>query len=117
MGSVVSVCDSAETENVEKEEPVGEEEVPEEVEETPPPKDYGKNPEFWTSPPDPRFRSVNQSRTCYTRYNEYYKCKLEKDEESEECMFYKRCYETICPDEWIERWEEMREEGIWAGRY
>ena len=64
------------------------------------------------------------------------RCKLEKDEDSEECIFYKRCYESICPDEWvrrsislslfddgvyrqsqIERWEELREEGLWAGRY
>lgn len=56
MGSVVSVCDSTESATVvSKEEPVAEgeapveeaieEDAPEEVEDTPQPKDYGKNPE------------------------------------------------------------------------
>ncbi|CAD7704472.1 unnamed protein product [Ostreobium quekettii] len=70
---------------------------------------------IWTAPVDRRFPSVNQARTCYTRYNEYYKCAAEKSEE--QCTFYKKCYQSLCPIEWIERWEEQREEGTWPGRY
>lgn len=25
--------------------------------------------------------------------------------------------QVICPDEWIAKWDEMREEGTWYGRY
>ncbi|CAD7696203.1 unnamed protein product [Ostreobium quekettii] len=75
----------------------------------------GPEIKIWTAPVDRRFPSVNQARTCYTRYNEFYKCTAEKSEE--ECTFYKKCYQSLCPNEWVERWEEQREEGTWPGRY
>lgn len=40
-----------------------------------------------TSPHDARFPATNQSRHCYTRYNEYYRCVAQKGEEDEECKF------------------------------
>ena len=43
-----------------------------------------------TSPHDARFPATNQSRHCYTRYNEYYRCVAQKGEEDEECKFVSR---------------------------
>ena len=146
MGNSLSYCDASGATETQPEETATEEAAPEDTGETEEeqteepeeeaeeeaPRTYPKKPkvqrhlqkslevkcvvQFWSPPPDPRFRSVNQARTCYTRYNEFYKsnviscfnvsdglvrCKLEKDEDSEECKFYKRCYESICPDEWV----------------
>jgi cytochrome c oxidase subunit 6b len=50
---------------------------------------------------DPRFPNTNQSRHCYTRYNEFYKCKAEKGEEDPECKYYQKAYRSICPVEWV----------------
>ena len=49
----------------------------------------------------PRFPATNQARNCYTRYNEYYKCIADKDEDSPDCKFYQKAYRSICPSEWV----------------
>ncbi|KAK9827724.1 hypothetical protein WJX81_005556 [Elliptochloris bilobata] len=70
-----------------------------------------------TAPHDPRFPSTNQARHCYTRYNEFYRCKAKKSEDTPECVFYKKAFRSLCPGDWVERWEEAREAGTWAGKY
>ena len=54
-----------------------------------------------------------QARTCYTRYNEFYKCKALKDEDDPECKMHQRAYRTLCPGDWVEKWNEQRDEGTW----
>jgi len=68
-----------------------------------------------TTPFDPRFPQQNQAKHCYTRYNEYHKCAAEKGEE--ECASMARLYRSICPGEWVEKWNEERDNGTWPGRY
>ena len=68
-----------------------------------------------TTPFDPRFPQQNQAKHCYTRYNEYHKCAAEKGEE--ECASMAKLYRSICPGEWVEKWNEERENGTWPGRY
>lgn len=58
-----------------------------------------------------------QARHCYTRYNEFYRCQAERGEDAPECSVFQRAYRSICPSEWLERWNEQREEGTWPGRY
>ena len=58
-----------------------------------------------------------QARHCYTRYNEYHRCVAQKGEGAEECRVFQRAYRSLCPGEWLERWNEQREEGTWPGRY
>lgn len=41
----------------------------------------------------------------------------ERSEEDQRCQFYKRAFETVCPDEWKEGWQELRDKGIWPGKY
>ena len=66
----------------------------------------GLNSSFWL-----------QARHCYTRYNEYHRCVAQKGEGAEECRVFQRAYRSLCPGEWLERWNEQREEGTWPGRY
>lgn len=68
-----------------------------------------------TTPFDPRFPQQNQAKHCYTRYNEYHKCAAKKGEE--ECASMAKLYRSICPGEWVEKWNEERENGTWPGRY
>ena len=44
-------------------------------------------------------------------------CKAQKGEDDEECEKYAKYYRSICPSEWVTKWNEEREEGTWPGRY
>merc|ERR1712010_262020 len=70
-----------------------------------------------TAPYDQRFTTTNQARHCYTRYNEFHKCAAEKGEEAEDCVFFQKAYRSMCPSIWVEKWNEERESGTFAGRY
>jgi cytochrome c oxidase subunit 6b len=94
----------------EEEEQVAEEEEPEQEEEA-----ASEDIVVKTTPFDPRFPQQNQAKHCYTRYNEYHKCAAENGEE--ECASMAKLYRSICPGEWVEKWNEERENGTWAGRY
>ena len=45
------------------------------------------------------------------------RCKAQKGEDDEECEKYAKYYRSICPSEWVTKWNEEREEGTWPGRY
>ncbi|CAN1748527.1 Cytochrome c oxidase subunit 6b-2 [Linum perenne] len=69
-----------------------------------------------TAPADIRFPANNQTRHCYARYIEYHRCLKEKDEEHKgECEKFAKYYRALCPSEWIERWNEQREQGNFPG--
>ncbi|XP_024364646.1 cytochrome c oxidase subunit 6b-1 [Physcomitrium patens] len=70
-----------------------------------------------TAPMDFRFPTTNQAKHCFTRYNEFHKCAAEKGEDAKECQKYARYYRSLCPGEWIDKWNEERENGTYAGRY
>ncbi|KXZ41447.1 hypothetical protein GPECTOR_463g373 [Gonium pectorale] len=74
-------------------------------------------PEIITAPYDPRFPNRNQARHCFVRFNEYYKCIYERGEEHARCQFYQKAYQSMCPSEWVESWQELREKGLWTGKY
>merc|ERR1711977_443319 len=95
----------------EAEEPV-EEEAQEEEEEEP-----AVEIKLETAPYDSRFPTMNQARHCYTRYNEFHKCASEKGEDAEDCVFFQKAYRSMCPSIWVEKWNEEREAGTFAGRY
>ncbi|KAF3781953.1 Cytochrome c oxidase subunit 6b-1 [Nymphaea thermarum] len=68
-----------------------------------------------TAPADPRFPTTNQTRHCYTRYIEYHKCIQAKGKGAPECEKFARYYRSLCPSEWIQKWNEQRELGIFPG--
>ncbi|EEF33611.1 cytochrome C oxidase polypeptide vib, putative [Ricinus communis] len=68
-----------------------------------------------TAPADARFPSMNQTRHCYTRYLEYHKCIQEKGKDAPECGKFAKYYRSLCPVEWVERWNEQREMGTFPG--
>ncbi|XP_010274628.2 PREDICTED: cytochrome c oxidase subunit 6b-3-like [Nelumbo nucifera] len=68
-----------------------------------------------TAPADIRFPSTNQTRHCFARYVEYHRCIREKGDEAPECEKFARYYRSLCPSEWIDKWNEQRELGTFAG--
>uniref|UniRef100_A0A1D1YTZ3 Cytochrome c oxidase subunit 6b-1 n=1 Tax=Anthurium amnicola TaxID=1678845 RepID=A0A1D1YTZ3_9ARAE len=68
-----------------------------------------------TAPADFRFPTTNQTRHCFTRYIEYHRCTNAKGEGAPECDKFAKYYRSLCPGEWIERWNEQRENGTFPG--
>ena len=66
-----------------------------------------------TAPNDWRF----PAKHCYTRYQEFHKCESQRGEGAEECAFFKRAFKSVCPNDWVEEWDEQREAGTFPGRY
>jgi len=64
-----------------------------------------------TAPADFRFPTTNQSRHCFTRYIEYHRCVAAKGEGAPECDKFAKYYRSLCPGEWVDRWNEQRENG------
>lgn len=71
--------------------------------------------ELKTAPADFRFPTTNQTRHCFTRYIEFHRCIAAKGEESDACEKFARYYRALCPGEWVERWNEQRENGTFPG--
>ena len=45
------------------------------------------------------------------------RCKAQNGEDDEECEKYARYYRSMCPTDWVTKWNEEREAGTWPGRY
>ncbi|KAG9018033.1 Cytochrome c oxidase subunit 6B [Tulasnella sp. 427] len=52
----------------------------------------------------------NVSRS-FQNYVDYHKCIAAKGEEFAPCKQFLRAYHSLCPNEWISRFDEQRENG------
>ncbi|XP_059453720.1 cytochrome c oxidase subunit 6b-1 isoform X1 [Corylus avellana] len=68
-----------------------------------------------TAPADFRFPTTNQTRHCFTRYIEYHRCIAAKGDDAPECDKFAKYYRALCPGEWVDRWNEQRENGAFPG--
>ncbi|XP_020224405.1 cytochrome c oxidase subunit 6b-1 [Cajanus cajan] len=68
-----------------------------------------------TAPADFRFPTTNQTRHCFTRYIEYHRCIAAKGDGASECDKFAKYYRSLCPGEWVDRWNEQRENGTFPG--
>ncbi|KAL3532937.1 hypothetical protein ACH5RR_006458 [Cinchona calisaya] len=71
--------------------------------------------ELKTAPADFRFPTTNQTRHCFTRYIEFHRCVAAKGEDSGECEKFAKYYRALCPGEWVEKWNEQRDNGTFPG--
>ncbi|PIA36110.1 hypothetical protein AQUCO_01700340v1 [Aquilegia coerulea] len=102
----------------EKEAPPAEESsAPPENEESGDQEDAEEKPEIKleTAPADFRFPTTNQSRHCFTRYIEYHRCIAAKGDGAPECDKFAKYYRSLCPGEWVDKWNEQRENGTFPG--
>ncbi|KAL5558930.1 hypothetical protein UlMin_035141 [Ulmus minor] len=68
-----------------------------------------------TAPADFRFPTTNQTRHCFTRYVEFHRCVAAKGDDAPECEKFAKYYRALCPGEWVDRWNEQRENGTFPG--
>ncbi|KAM0901172.1 hypothetical protein ACQ4PT_020178 [Festuca glaucescens] len=71
--------------------------------------------EIKTAPADFRFPTTNQSRHCFTRYVEFHRCVSAKGDDTSECEKFAKYYRSLCPAEWVDKWNEQRENGTFPG--
>ncbi|WPK25704.1 hypothetical protein PUMCH_003029 [Australozyma saopauloensis] len=60
---------------------------------------------------DPRFPHVNQTKHCAQNYVDYHKCVAVKGEDFEPCQIFWKTFTSLCPVDWVERWDDQREAG------
>ncbi|XP_041363093.1 cytochrome c oxidase subunit 6B1-like [Gigantopelta aegis] len=75
-----------------------------------------KEMELKTAPFDARFPNQNQTRNCWQNYVDFHRCHKIKGEDYTPCDYFKRVYKSLCPNAWIEHWDEQRENGIFPGK-
>ncbi|CCF58861.1 hypothetical protein KAFR_0F02640 [Kazachstania africana CBS 2517] len=64
---------------------------------------------------DARFPNQNQTKHCWQAYVDYHKCINLKGEDFAPCKTFWRTYSSLCPVDWIEKWDDQREKGVFAG--
>ncbi|KAJ2849280.1 hypothetical protein IWW36_002739 [Coemansia brasiliensis] len=70
-----------------------------------------------TEPFDARFPNVNQTKRCWQNYYDYSKCVAAKGEEFAPCRRFMKAYMTLCPNEWIEKWDVQKDEAVAKMRF
>ncbi|KAJ3313275.1 Cytochrome c oxidase subunit 6B [Boothiomyces sp. JEL0838] len=61
---------------------------------------------------DARFPNTNQTKNCWQNYTDYYKCVNAKGEEYAPCQQFKKTFTSLCPVNWVEKWDTQRENGV-----
>ncbi|KAI5479540.1 hypothetical protein MNV49_003482 [Pseudohyphozyma bogoriensis] len=60
---------------------------------------------------DARFPNTNQSKHC-----DYYRCVDAKGEDFAPCKTFWRNFHSLCPNEWIAKWDEQKDAGKFPGK-
>eukprot|EP00900_Chrysochromulina_parva_P023682 jgi/Chrpa1/5948/Chrysochromulina_OHIO_Genome00016832-RA len=68
-----------------------------------------------TAPTSKRFPTTNQAKACYMYYNSWHQCKYDHSEEEPQCAKLKGWAMSMCPMEWVTKWEAQREAGTYPG--
>ncbi|KAI8800714.1 cytochrome c oxidase, subunit VIb [Cladochytrium replicatum] len=61
---------------------------------------------------DARFPNTNQTKNCWQNYVDYFKCVDAKGEDFKPCHQFRQAFTSLCPDSWVEQWDEQREAGV-----
>lgn len=67
--------------------------------------------DFTTAPFDPRFPNQNQTRYCYQSFLDFYRCQKIRGKDYEPCQYFKTTYNQMCPNAWVEKWQEQMAKG------
>jgi len=74
---------------------------------------------FKSAPFDARFVQTNQARNCFQNYIDYHRCNSVMDAKGKDnhaCTFFKLCYADLCPDSWVEKWNDQVDEGTFPAK-
>ena len=65
-----------------------------------------------TVPFDARFPNQNVARACWQYWVEWHRCINKHGEGAPECAKLYKYQRSMCPEEWVERWEGQIASGI-----
>ncbi|XP_044947242.1 cytochrome c oxidase subunit 6b-3-like [Hordeum vulgare subsp. vulgare] len=71
--------------------------------------------EIKTTPADFCFPTTNHTRHYFTRYVEFHRCVSAKGDEAAKCEKFAKYYRSLCPAEWVDKWNEQRENETFIG--
>ncbi|KAG9296190.1 hypothetical protein G9A89_014782 [Geosiphon pyriformis] len=60
---------------------------------------------------DARFPNTNQTKHCWQNYIDYYKCINARGEDFPPCKQFFSAFHSLCPNDYIEKWDNQREMG------
>lgn len=79
--------------------------------EKPKEKEQGEEFEYETCPSDPRFQQQNVTKWCYRMYIDYQRCAHLLGGDTNYCQYFFKCYHSLCPNSWHEKWDAQIEAG------
>mmetsp|Transcript_25574 Transcript_25574/g.37632 ORF Transcript_25574/g.37632 Transcript_25574/m.37632 type:complete len:106 (+) Transcript_25574:75-392(+) len=68
-----------------------------------------------TTPRQQKFPAQNQAPHCWNRYNEWVLCLKTTKGDEKRCSMVRQYAVSICPDEWVEKWDTERDEKLFPG--
>lgn len=68
--------------------------------------------DLYATPFDPRFPNQNQTRHCYQLFLDFYRCQKVRGTNYEPCQYFKKGYKELCPNSWVEKWQDQMANGI-----
>ncbi|CAI9533600.1 unnamed protein product [Staurois parvus] len=69
---------------------------------------------YKTAPFDARFPNQNQTKHCFQNYLDFHRCEkslIAKEQDPYPCQWYLKVYRSMCPNSWVEQWDEQRAAG------
>ncbi|CAE6515701.1 unnamed protein product [Rhizoctonia solani] len=61
------------------------------------------------------YAAYNSHPTSYQNYIDYHKCIAAKGDDFAPCKQFYRAYRSLCPNDWVSRFDEQRENGTFPG--
>ncbi|XP_040183124.1 cytochrome c oxidase subunit 6B1 [Rana temporaria] len=74
---------------------------------------------YKTAPFDARFPNQNQTKHCFQNYLDFHRCEKSltaKEQDPYPCQWYKKVYQSMCPNSWVEKWDDQRDAGTFPAK-
>ncbi len=69
-----------------------------------------------TTPYNPYFPNQNQTKHCWVSFVDFKKCEKKLGKGADDCKKYFVAYHSLCPEQWVEKWNSQIEAGTFAGQ-
>lgn len=74
-------------------------------------REYFRSRASWSPRFDPRFPNSNQAKNCFVNFVDYQRCIKLKGADYKECDYFKHASDALCPQQWLEKYQEQLENG------
>uniref|UniRef100_A0A1I7XD55 Cytochrome c oxidase subunit n=1 Tax=Heterorhabditis bacteriophora TaxID=37862 RepID=A0A1I7XD55_HETBA len=60
---------------------------------------------------------VRKQRQCFAYYVDFHRCNELMGKDYKPCKFFQNVYKDFCPGFWVEKWDELIEEGRFPAKF